>query len=235
VPEWGSVAGSPGRRAAEAAIHSPLQPEGEKLWEEGLGRRGGREHDRGVERSVWNGAKRRRRSRWERGTRERVARGGVRLLAGAGGYFHEGHGRGSTRGTRKRQSVAGSRRDIKGTTDTNTDCPSRNKPGTCGTRMWPVTRNQKERTGRAAAGRAGSFNPEEQRSSRFRSYGPPPREERSRSASSEEWGMLDTSQVQRSPDHNHGPAAAALHHGLQQCVTDEVPVKPLVHSTSLCL
>ena len=26
-------------------------------------------------------------------------------------------------------------------------------------------------TGRAAAGRAGSFNPEEQRSSRFRSYG----------------------------------------------------------------
>ena len=54
--------------------------------------RRGTEHasDRGVERSVWNGAKRRRRSRWERGTRERVARGGARLLAGAGGYFHEG-------------------------------------------------------------------------------------------------------------------------------------------------
>ena len=34
---------------------------------------------------VWNGAKRLRRSRWERGTRERVARGGVRLKAGAGG------------------------------------------------------------------------------------------------------------------------------------------------------
>ncbi len=32
VPEWGTVAGSPGRRAAEAAIHSPFQPEGEKLW-----------------------------------------------------------------------------------------------------------------------------------------------------------------------------------------------------------
>jgi hypothetical protein len=31
VPEWGSVAGSPDRRAAEAAIHSPFQPEGEKL------------------------------------------------------------------------------------------------------------------------------------------------------------------------------------------------------------
>ena len=52
--------------------------------------RRGTEHDRGVERSVWNGAKRLRRSRWERGTRERVARGGVRLKAGAGGYFHEG-------------------------------------------------------------------------------------------------------------------------------------------------
>ena len=35
--------------------------------------------------------------------------------------------------------------------------------------------------GKAAAGRAGSFNPEEQRSSRFRSYGPPLREERYRS------------------------------------------------------
>ena len=32
VPEWGTVAGSPDRRAAEAAIHSPIQPEGEKLW-----------------------------------------------------------------------------------------------------------------------------------------------------------------------------------------------------------
>ncbi len=51
--------------------------------------RRGAEHDRGVKRSVWNGAKRRQRSRWERGTRGRVARGGVRLLAGAGGYFHE--------------------------------------------------------------------------------------------------------------------------------------------------
>jgi hypothetical protein len=36
-----------------------------------------------------DGAKRLRRSRWERGTRERVARGGVRPLAGAGGYIHE--------------------------------------------------------------------------------------------------------------------------------------------------
>ena len=32
------------------------------------------------------GAKRLRRSRWERGTYERVARGGVRPVAGAGGY-----------------------------------------------------------------------------------------------------------------------------------------------------
>ena len=32
-PEWGSVARSPCRRAAEAAIHSPFQPEGEKLLE----------------------------------------------------------------------------------------------------------------------------------------------------------------------------------------------------------
>ena len=36
-----------------------------------------------------DGAKRLRRSRWERGTCERVARGGVRPLAGAGGYIHE--------------------------------------------------------------------------------------------------------------------------------------------------
>ncbi len=34
------------------------------------------------------GAKRRRRSRWERGTYERDARGGDRPWAGAGGYFH---------------------------------------------------------------------------------------------------------------------------------------------------
>ena len=32
VPEWGTVAGSPDRRAAAAAIHSQIQPEGEKLW-----------------------------------------------------------------------------------------------------------------------------------------------------------------------------------------------------------
>ena len=45
-----------------------------------------------------------------------------------------------------------------------------------------VDSGQEERTGgRTAAGRAGSFNPEEQRSSRFRSYGPPLREERLRS------------------------------------------------------
>ena len=39
VPECGSVAGSPGRRAAEAAIQSPFQPEGEKLFGEGDGAR----------------------------------------------------------------------------------------------------------------------------------------------------------------------------------------------------
>ncbi len=92
--------------------------------------RGTAEHDRGVKRSVWNGAKRRRRSRWERDARERVARGGVRLLAGAGGpgYFHEGR---LTHVERARQLVAGARRNIKGPTDTNTNCPSRDKPGTC--------------------------------------------------------------------------------------------------------
>ena len=74
------MAGSPGRRAAEAAIHSPFQPEGEKLFGEGDGAR--RETSGGLS----GGAKRLRRSRWERGTRERVARGGVRPGAGAGGY-----------------------------------------------------------------------------------------------------------------------------------------------------
>ena len=44
-----------------------------------------------------------------------------------------------------------------------------------------LTRDREDITGRAAAGRAGSFNPEEQRSSRFLSYGPPLREERLRS------------------------------------------------------
>ena len=39
LAEGGSVAGSPGRRAAEAAIHSPFQPEGEKLFGEGDGAR----------------------------------------------------------------------------------------------------------------------------------------------------------------------------------------------------
>ena len=47
VPEWGSVAGSPCRRAAEAAIHSPFQPEGEKLLERETAR------DENVRRSEW--------------------------------------------------------------------------------------------------------------------------------------------------------------------------------------
>ena len=51
------------------------------------------------------------------------------------------------------------------------------QPGEWG--MW--TTDRKDMTGRTAVGRAGSFNPEEQRSSRFRSYGPPLREERLRS------------------------------------------------------
>ncbi len=47
--------------------------------------------------------------------------------------------------------------------------------------MW--TTDWEDIAGRAAAGpgRVGSFNPEEQPSSRFRSYGPPLREERLRS------------------------------------------------------
>ena len=78
---WGSVAGSAGRRAAEAAEHSPIQPEGEKLWE------GERRSKTGRRAIRVKGAKRLRRSRWERGTCERVARGGVRPVAGAGGYI----------------------------------------------------------------------------------------------------------------------------------------------------
>ncbi len=75
----------------------------------------------------------------------------------------------------QRQSGAGARRSIKGPPDTNTQIA---RPGTSRGRVGMWTRNRKERTGRAAAGRAGSFNPEEQRSARFRSYGPPLREER---------------------------------------------------------
>jgi hypothetical protein len=48
--------------------------------------------------------------------------------------------------------------------------------------MW--TTDREDITGRAAAGRAGSLNPKKQRSSRFRSYGPPLREERLRSKQS---------------------------------------------------
>ena len=39
--------------------------------------------------------------------------------------------------------------------------------------MRTTDREHSERPGRAAAGRAGPFNPEEQHSSRFRSNGPP--------------------------------------------------------------
>ena len=60
-------------------MHSPLQPEGEKLWEGERRSKTGRRAIRVI------GAKRMRRSRWERGTRQRVARGGVRPVAGAGG------------------------------------------------------------------------------------------------------------------------------------------------------
>jgi hypothetical protein len=96
VPEWGTVAGSPDRRAAEAAMHSPFQPEGEKLW------KGETERESGV--SVGPSGRREgalRKSRWERGTYERVARGGVRPTAGAGGYptrIENGPFRGRARG-----------------------------------------------------------------------------------------------------------------------------------------
>ena len=55
---------------------------------------------------------------------------------------------------------------------------SESRPGEKGTR----TRTGRTDTGRTAVGRAGSFNPEEPRSSRFRSYGPSLREERLRSS-----------------------------------------------------
>ncbi len=127
--------------------------------------RRGTEHDRGVERSesVWNGAnlKRRRRSRrWERGTRERVARGGVRLLAGTGGYFHEG--RETIHGNAQKAARDEARRNMNlkaGGAQTRRRRAARpgSSPERHGKGMW--IRNRKERTGRAAAGRAGSFNP----------------------------------------------------------------------------
>jgi hypothetical protein len=49
--------------------------------------------------------------------------------------------------------------------------PVSDQAGNASVGMW--TTDREDITGRAAAGRAGSFNPEEQRSSRFRSYGPP--------------------------------------------------------------
>jgi hypothetical protein len=48
--------------------------------------------------------------------------------------------------------------------------------------MWTTDREDITVTGWVAAGRPGSFNQEEQRSSRFLSYGPPLREERLRSS-----------------------------------------------------
>ncbi len=42
MQEWGTVAGLPDRRAAEATIHSPFQPEGAKL------RKGETERETGV-------------------------------------------------------------------------------------------------------------------------------------------------------------------------------------------
>ena len=131
-----------------------------------------------------DGAKRLRRSRWERGTRERVAREGVRPLAGAGGYIHE------DRDTMPRDCAKGNREGIAGlslvvqarrsrTRDARPG-PSRKCEG-CGQRT-----GRRDVTGRAAARRAGSFNPEELGNvlsgpGRFRSYGPPLREERIRS------------------------------------------------------
>jgi hypothetical protein len=122
-----------------------------------------------------DGAKRLRRSRWERGKYERVTWGGVRPLADAGGYFHEDQERleWNTQG----QLVAEERLYIKTgkiQTQVARPCSSTECVGT-----WTVYR--KEMTGRASAWRANLFNLEEQRSSLFRSYGPPLREEQLRS------------------------------------------------------
>ncbi len=82
--------------------------------------RRGTEHDTGVEppRRL-----QRRWSRWELGTHERFARGGVRLSAGAGGYFHEGRDH-RTPWNAQKAVVAGARRDMKGGRDTTrAACP----------------------------------------------------------------------------------------------------------------
>jgi hypothetical protein len=52
----------------------------------------------------------------------------------------------------QRQLGAGARRNIKGPTDTNTDCPSRDKPGTCG----DVDKEPKGENG-PGRGRAGRY------------------------------------------------------------------------------
>ena len=52
VPELGTVVGSPDRQAVEAAIHSPLQPDGEKLRRSSWGRRSSLNHCAAVTRRL---------------------------------------------------------------------------------------------------------------------------------------------------------------------------------------
>ena len=122
------------------------------------------------------GAKRLRRSRWECGPRQRGAREGVRPAAGCGWVPHESGRPCSTRRKAVREQTFPFLTENRGTLKRNTK-PFGSRPGEKGTR----TRTGRTETGRTAVGRAGSFNPEEPRSSRFRSYGPSLREERLRS------------------------------------------------------
>ena len=111
------------------------------------------------------------RSHWERRVEHTTREGDAPEGNGAGGKIHTDLS--SVRKSRKADefSLQSLIKDFaKGKTQHVISMESRDHgpSGRTGTRIG---------TGRTAAGRAGSFNPEEQRSSRFRSYGPPLREE----------------------------------------------------------
>ena len=107
-------------------------------------------------------AKRLRRSRWECGPRMLGAREAIRPEAGCGWAPHESGRPCSARKEAVRERVFPFLTN-RGTLMRNTK-PFGSRPGEEGTR----TRTGRTDTGRTAVGRAGSFNPEEPRSSRFR-------------------------------------------------------------------
>ena len=147
------------------------------------------------------GAERLRRSRWERGSRERAGREGIRPAAGCGRAPHES---GSPRDLRAAcakmadvfsmclvLSGPGALMKHKSLSDRGRECGLRGQgPG-------GLTR--------PARRRAGSFNQEEPRSSRFRSYGPSLREERYRPVAKVRravcWWTVSQGQVSRVNSH----------------------------------